>query len=122
MATIKITDQFGLDIAAQTAPWSTLVKYVLQVPTLRLDNLDLGKLGGLTLDDPAIRLVTTGVSFQNPFDLTAAGTTLGVSAGAHGSLQIIKDADDLPGDTSTGIRQDTVYVSVGLKTTAAANL
>lgn len=122
MATIKITDQVGLDVDAQAAPWSALLKYVQQVPTLRLENLDLSKLGGLTLDDPAIRSLSTGASFQSPFAFDAAGATLAVSAGAHGSLRIIKDESDLPGEIATDMRQDTAYVSVALATTAGANL
>jgi len=55
MPTIKLTDQFGLDIDAQPAPTSALLKYVQQIPSLRLDSLDLKKVGGMTLEQAAIQ-------------------------------------------------------------------
>jgi hypothetical protein len=122
MPTIKITDQVGLDVDAQTAPWSALLKYVQQVPTLRLDNLDLAKIGGLTLDDPAIRSLTTGLSFQAPFDFEAAGAKLAAAAGSHGSVQIVTSASDLPREISTDVRPDSAYISIAVETTAAVNL
>ena len=69
MPNIKLTDQFGLDLDAEPAPTSALLKYFQQVPSLHLDSVDLSKVGGLTLDEPAIRSLGTGVTFESPVTL-----------------------------------------------------
>src|ERR1035441_1032873 len=48
-------DRFGLDVDAQPAPTSALLKYFKPPPSLRLDSFDLSKAGGMTLDQPAIQ-------------------------------------------------------------------
>ena len=50
MPTIPLTDQLGLNLDAQLADASALLKYARQLPTLQLNDLDLKKIGGLTLD------------------------------------------------------------------------
>jgi hypothetical protein len=123
MPTIKLTDQFGLDVDAQPAPTSALLKYVQQLPSLRFDSLDFKNIGGLTLDQPAIKSLSTGVSFQDPINLGDGGPTLSVAAGAHGSVRLITDADDLPGhDDAMEALQNVCYVSFEMDATAAATL
>jgi hypothetical protein len=123
MPTIALTDQFGLDVDAQPAPTSALLKYFQQLPSLRFDSLDLGKLGGLTLDQPAIQSLSTGVSFQDPVNLGDGAPALSVAAGAHASLKIICNAHDLPGqDQTIESRPDTCYVSLGIEATVSADL
>jgi hypothetical protein len=120
--TITLTDRFGLDVDAQPAPTSALLKYFQQLPSLRFDTLDLGKLGGLTLDQPAIQSLSTGVSFQDPVNL-GDGAPLSVAAGANASFQIISDADDLPGqDQTMESRPDTCYVALGIEATVSADV
>lgn len=116
MPTITLTDQLGLDVDAQPAPTSALLKYFQQLPSLKLDALDLSKVGGLTLDQPAIQSIRTGVSFQDPVNLGKGAPALCVSAGAHASIAIITDADDLPGhDDRTAVAPDTCYISFGIE-------
>ena len=123
MPTITLTDRFGLDVDAQPAPTSALLKYFQQLPTLRLDTLDLGKLGGLTLDQPAIQSLSTGLSFQNPVSLGGGVPALSVAAGAHASLRIVSHADDLPGqDQTIESRPDTCYMALAIEATVSANL
>ena len=64
MPTIKLTDQFGLDADVKLAPFSSLLKYFQQLPALQLTNGDLSKVAGLTLDQPALTILNTGVSFD----------------------------------------------------------
>lgn len=121
MAIIRLTDQLGLNLDMQLADTSTLLKYAQQLPALRLDNLDLKKLGGLTLDQPALTSLGTGVSFQNPIGLGEGNPVLTVGAGAGASLHLIRDADDLPGhDDSIEQPADTCYVTFGVQATASA--
>ncbi|HJT90058.1 MAG TPA: hypothetical protein VJ732_19440 [Bryobacteraceae bacterium] len=123
MATIKLTDQFGLDLDARPAAGSALLKYFQQLPSLRLDNLDLKKLGGLTLDEPAVRSFRTGVSFQDPVSIGDGAPELSIGGGVHGSLEIITDAGSLPGhDDAVELPPDTCYVAFGLDATASATL
>src|SRR4029079_2217401 len=98
MPTIKLTDQLGLDFDLQPAPASALLKYVQQLPSLRLDALDLAKVGGLTLDQPAVQSLSTGVTFNAPLAFAEGGPAVSVSAGAHASLRLIADEKDLPTD------------------------
>ncbi len=122
MPTIKLTDQFGLDLDAQPAPGSALLKYFQQLSSLRFDALDFGKIGGLTLDQPAVRSLRTGVSFQNPVSLGDGAPELSVGAGAHASFEIIADPDDLPGGGDEGLPPDTRYVTFGIDAMASANV
>ena len=123
MPTITLTDRFGLDVDAQPAPTSALLKYFQQLPSLRFDTLDLGKLGGLTLDQPAIQSLSTGVSFKDPVNLGDGAPALSVAAGANASFKIISDAHDLPGqDQTMESRPDTCYVALGIEATVSADL
>jgi hypothetical protein len=121
MPTIALTDKFGLDIDAQLASTAALLQYVKQVPSLRFDDLDLKKVGGLTLDQPAIQSLSTGVSFQDPINFT--GGTFTASAGAHGSIKVICDADDLPGrDDSIDLPAGQCYLSFGIDAVVSAGV
>ena len=97
MKTFKLTDQLGLDVDAQPAPGSPVLKYFQQLPSLKFDGLDFSKVGGLTLEKPAIRALSSGVSFKSPVSLGDGDSKLSVAAGAHGSIRIVCDADELPG-------------------------
>jgi hypothetical protein len=119
MPTIALTDKLGLDVDAQLAPTAALLRYVHQVPSLRFDDLDLRKLGGLTLDQPAIQSLSTGVSFQDPVDF--AGGTFTAVAGAHGSIKVICDADDLSArDDSIELPAGDCYFSFGIEAAVSA--
>lgn len=123
MPTIPLTDQFGLDVDAQPAPTSALLKYFQQLPSLRFDTLDLGKLGGLTLDQPAIQSLSTGVSFKDPVDLGDGVPALSVAAGAHASFKMISQAKDLPGqDQTTELPPGTCYLALGIEATVSVGV
>jgi len=81
MATIPLTDKLGLELNAEPAETSALLKYVNSCRSCIWIRLDLSKIGGLTLDQPALTSLTTGVSFQDPITLSAGGPALTVAAG-----------------------------------------
>jgi len=111
MTTIKLTDQLGLDEDVTLADSSALLQYFRQLPSLRLDSLDLAKLGGLTLDQPALTSLCTGVSFDKPIPIGAGSPELSIQAGVHGSFALVKRA---PGTTSlTDVLADDVDVPEG---------
>jgi hypothetical protein len=65
MATITLTDDLGLDADVTLAPFSSLLKYFQQLPVLRLSNGDFSKTAGLTLDQPALTMLNSGLSFAD---------------------------------------------------------
>ncbi|HEV2445063.1 MAG TPA: hypothetical protein VGS58_04045, partial [Candidatus Sulfopaludibacter sp.] len=123
MPAIKLTDQFGLEVDVQPGQTSALLKYFQGVPALRFDNLDLSKMGGLTLDEPALQSLSTGLTFQNPVSLGEGAPAFGVAAGAHASIGIVQDAKLLPGQGDfTDAPRDACYVSFGIDASASADL
>ncbi len=119
MATIQVTDDFGLDEDVQLAPFSSLLKYFQQLPALRLANSDLSKAGGLTLDQPALTSLDSGVSFDKAVTAGPAGT-ISVSAGAQGSLDLIRRTpalSSLPDVCASDIEiaEGTCYVAFGVQ-------
>lgn len=123
MATINLTDQLGLDVGAEPGDTSALLKYFKQLPSLRLDSLDLSKIGGLTLDRPVLKELSTGLSFNDPVQLGDGAATLTIGAGAHAKLRVITDPDSLPGDASDSKPPlQGRYVSFTVEATASAGI
>lgn len=133
MATIQLTGDFGLDADVKLAPFSSLVKYFQQLPALRLNNADFSKAAGLTLDQPALTTLSSGLSFDKNIAVGPGATAISVSAGAHGSLELIERTPDVTSlqdvySSDTEIAAGTCYVafgvqaSVGLSAASAAGL
>lgn len=127
MPTIQLTDQLGLDANVKLADSSALLKYFKQLPALRLTNLDLSKVGGLTLDQPAIESLSTGVSFEQPVSAGDGGPGISIEAGAHGSFAVIKAtpaSQSLPDVLSddVDIPEDTCYVSFGVDASVGVDI
>ncbi len=123
MPTIPLTDQFGLNLNAQPADTSALLKYAQQLPSLQLKNLDLKKIGGLTLDQPALTSLSTGVAFEQPLTLGDGAPALSIGAGVTGSLQLLRDAADLPGHGhAIDLSADQCYVVFEIDAAASAGV
>ncbi len=90
MATIPLTGDVGLDANIELAPFSSLLKYFQQLPALRASNGDFSKAAGMTLDQPALTSISTGLSFDKSYSIGAGSAALTVLAGAHGSLELIQ--------------------------------
>ncbi|HUI57365.1 MAG TPA: hypothetical protein VLY04_20455 [Bryobacteraceae bacterium] len=88
MPTIKLTDQFGLDVDVTTGILSSLTKYFSNLPNLSLTNFNLKSIADLTLDNPAVTSVQAGLNFSQPVDIGLGGVTLAVNAGICGELNI----------------------------------
>lgn len=111
MPNIKLTDQFGLDADVKPADTSALLKYFQQLPSLQLNNIDLSKVGGLTLDQPAITSLKTGVSFQNGIPLGQGKPDISIGAGLHGSFALLVRA---PGaETLLDVLADNIEIPEG---------
>ncbi|MGO9271170.1 MAG: hypothetical protein ACLQOO_13095 [Terriglobia bacterium] len=120
MATIQLTDDFGLDANVKLAPFSSLLKYFQQLPALRLNNGDFSKAGGLTLDQPALTALNSGLSFDKDVSVGPGGSAISVSAGAHGLLELIQRTPavvSLPDlySSDIAIAEGTCYIVFGVQ-------
>jgi hypothetical protein len=120
MATIKLTDELGLDANVKLAPFSSLLKYFQQLPALSASGGDLSKAAGLTLDSPALTLLNTGLSFDKSIPIGPGATAVSVAAGAHASLELILRTPavvSLPDVYSDdiGIPEGTCYFAFGVQ-------
>jgi hypothetical protein len=120
MATIQLTDELGLDANVNLAPFSSLLKYFQQLPALRMSGADFSQAGGLTLDQPALRALSSGLSFDKGVPIGAGATAISILAGANGSLELILRTpavvsllDVYSGDI--GIAEGTCYVAFGVQ-------
>jgi hypothetical protein len=120
MATIQLTDALGLDANISLAPFSSLLKYFQQLPALQLSSGDFSKAGGLTLDQPALTALSSGLSFDKSVSIGPGATAISVLACAHGSLELILRTpavvsllDVYSGDI--GIAEGTCYVAFGVQ-------
>jgi len=120
VATIQLTDDLGLDANVNPAPFSSLLKYFQQLPALRLSNSDLSKAGGLTLDQPALTSLSTGLSFEKAVAVGPGSTAISISAGAHGSLELILRTPAVVNlldvqASDIAIAEGTCYVALGVQ-------
>jgi hypothetical protein len=126
MPTVPLTGDLGLDANVTLAPFSSLLKYFQQLPALRLSNGDFSKAAGLTLDQPALTAVSSGISFDKAVASGPDGSTLSISAGLHGSLALFQRtpaltalpdviADDIE------IVDGTCYVAFGIDASVGAS-
>ena len=88
MPTIKLTDQFGLDVDVATGDLSSLAKYFGNFTSLSLAGFNLNSIAGLTLEDPAVTSIHAGLNFAQPVGIGSGGVTLQLSAGLGGTLGI----------------------------------
>ena len=87
MPTIKLNDRFGAVLNVEPAPASALLRYFRALPAVVAGGLDLSQVGGLTLDNPAVRSFGTGIDFNQGGEMT--GVDLSVHAVAQGGFAVI---------------------------------
>src|ERR1017187_305086 len=129
MPTIKLTDQFGLDVDVATGDLSSLAKYFGNFTSLSLAGFNLNSIAGLTLEGPAVPSFHAGLNFAQPVGIGSGGVTLQLSAGLGGALGIFvppadggnlfdsdRYGDNIPVDGAER------YVSIVLSTTAGPGI
>lgn len=128
MPTIKLNDRFGLDVNIQPAPLSAFTRYFQGLPALVAEGADLKTLGGLSLSDPAITSLQTGLSFAEPVEIGREAPKLTVQAGVQGSFSVIAGGDNTllfaPDDygDNIAIPGGACYVAVALTASAGASV
>jgi len=88
MPTVKVSD--GINAALDVTPSmnSALIKYFKNLSDFSIEGAKLALKSGVTLADPALTSVTTGVSFAQPIDIGTDQAELKVGGGLSGSLAI----------------------------------
>src|SRR5512140_2520655 len=119
MPNIKLSDQAGLDIDVTPAPDSALLRYLQQIPSLKLDALDFKKIGGLTLAEPAVKSLASGVAFDQPVALGDRGLNLSIGVAAHASLQFGASPRTVVPDL---VEPGGTFVRFGIEASASADL
>jgi hypothetical protein len=89
MPSIPISDGFSVAGNAELAPWSSLAKYAQDLPRLLASGADLSRWQVLTLNDPAVRSLDTGLSVEKPIDLGLGAPELTLGADAAVSFEVL---------------------------------
>jgi hypothetical protein len=129
MPTIQLTDQLGLDVSIQTDILSSLSKYAANLTKLSLKDLNLKSLADLTLANPSITSLHTGLNLDEPVNIGSGGVTLQVDAGLSGTMDVYVPpvgggslfTGDAYGETIP-VDASERYVSIGLCATAGPDI
>jgi hypothetical protein len=123
MPTIKLTDQFGLDVDVAPDPLGALSKYFKTPLSVSILKQDIAKVQNVALRDFPFKKLSLGLWCEQPVDIGATGADLTVGAGLSGSLEVLTDGalfEDDPYGGPIQVPQDHAYVAFGLK--AAVNV
>lgn len=92
MPSIPISNGLSVTADAQLAPWSALAQYAQDFPKLVASGADLSRWQVLTLSDPAVQSLDTGLALEHPIPLGngAPALTLGEDAAIH--FEVLTDA------------------------------
>jgi hypothetical protein len=126
MATIHLTDQFGLDVTLSPGPASVLSRYLRELTTVGV-SLNGGKdIRTITVAEYPFKSESIGLSFQQPVNLGASGVELTISPEVSGSLRVAEGSDlvdsalyDLPAFQPL---MSQTYLSAAIEASLAADL
>ena len=119
MPSIKISDQFGLDVDAELNPESGLAKYLKDLAKLKFPNLNAAAFRNVALDQVPIKVMNAGLGFEQPVSVGLDHTEMTINAGVSGNMTLFTPADEqlfgreLFGDPIP-IGDGQHYLSVGL--------
>lgn len=90
MPSFRIAD--GINAAIDVTPRenSAFIRYFRSLSNFSVNGALLALRSGVTLADPAIRTLTTGIDFSGPMDVGAGQVDLKIGGGVNGSLGIFK--------------------------------
>lgn len=129
MATIQLTDGFGLSVSITPAK-GTLSKYFQNLPNVSVLKTDLKQIANEDLTNPTITKIQSGLTFSDPINIGQPAVELKVGATGTGSLSIFvpsKDGaplfnPDVFGDEiKVGINQRYVSLALTAGLTASAS-
>lgn len=93
MPNIKITDQLGVEIAAELNEDSAIAKYIKGLTKLKLPALKFAGIENITLDQAPIKSLETGISFELPVGVGIDGTEMKIGAGVSGNIKLFSVKD-----------------------------
>jgi hypothetical protein len=89
MPAIKLSDKVGAEVDVELAERSALLVYLRQVQKVILGQANFSTIGGLTLDDPLVRALRTGLEFRQDLGGSTSPTELVLRAGVNGAFAAI---------------------------------
>ena len=127
MPTIKLTDQVGLEIAAELNKDSALAKYLKDAAAFKFPKIDFASLQKIPLDQAPVKSVDTGIEFKQKVGLGVDNTELTIAAGVSGGLKLHTAKDeqlfdpDVFGDP-IAIHDGEIFLSAHAQAKLAAEL
>jgi hypothetical protein len=124
VATINLTDGFGLDVACTPSPLSLFAKYLKDPATLGAHLHDIVDLRDLTIGQDPFSSSSAGLEFTQPFTLGSNSTQWNVTPKLLGSLAIVTgktlfgDATD-PYLSPIPIPKGQAYLAAGIEASLA---
>jgi hypothetical protein len=122
MPAIKLSDTLGAEVDVALADRSALLSYLRQIGSVVIEQTGLSNLGGLTLDQPAVRDLRIGLLFHPSIGGGDGSSELRIGAGAHGSFTVVRrkpGAEHLFAPDSLGaaveIPEEACFVKTGVE-------
>jgi hypothetical protein len=127
MPTIKLTDQLGASVDAQINPDSTIAKYIKDLSKLKFPKLNFEELKNVTLDQAPVKVLQTGIEFEQPVNIGVDDTEMKIGAGVSGSLTLFSAKDEQLFDPEVfadpiKIGPNQIYVGFGTSVTVSSGL
>ena len=127
MPNIKITDQLGVEIAAEINEDSAIAKYIKGLTKLKLPAIKFDDIANITLDQTPIKSLETGIAFEQPVDVGVDGSELKIGAGVSGSIKLFSAKDEQLFDPEIfgdpiAIGANQFYVGLGTSATLSSEL
>jgi hypothetical protein len=127
MATIKLTDQLGVNVDAQINPDSTIAKYIKDLTKLKFPRINFDELKNMSLDQAPVKSLQTGIEFEQPVNIGIDDTEMKIGAGVSGSLRLFSATDEQLFDPEVfadpiNIGPNQIYVGVGTSATVSIGI
>lgn len=127
MPNIKITDQVGVEIAAELNQDSAIAKYIKDLTKLKLPALKFADIANITLDQAPLKSLETGIAFEQPVHVGGAGNEMKIGAGVSGNLKLLSAKDEQLFDPEVfgdpiAINANQFYLGVGTSATLSSEL
>lgn len=126
MATIQLTDKFGLEVNVDPSPVSVFAKYAMGLAKAEVSLDDLQNIAAVTVGNYPFRSQSIGLSFAQPVPLGTDIVRLQIKPQRCGSIVLSEGADLLDSalydKPDARVLQGQKYLSATLKASVAANV
>lgn len=127
MASIKLTDQVGVEIDAEINPDSAIAKYIKELSKLKLPALKFADVANTTIDQAPLKSLDAGIAFEQPVSIGVAGSEMKIGAGVSGGIKLFTAKDEQLFDPEVfgdaiAIGANQAYLGFGAKATLSSEL